>query len=62
LATRFKRTGVRRGYRNGGYRRHLLTRWGVMDIWMPRARLAQPPSQVLGRFQRRQREVDQLIR
>lgn len=62
LATRFKRTEKRRGYRNGGYRRHLLTRWGVIDVWMPRARQAQPPSAVLGRFQRRQGDVDQLIR
>jgi putative transposase len=34
----------------------------VLDIWMPRARTSLPPSEVLGRFQRRQPEVDQLIR
>jgi putative transposase len=62
LASRYKRTEVRRGWRNGHYQRRLFTRWGVLDVGMPRARHALPPSQVLARFQRRQAEVDQLIR
>ena len=61
-AERYKRTEVRRGWRNGGYPRQLVTCWGLIDIWMPRAREKLPPSQVLGRFQRRQPQVDQLIR
>jgi putative transposase len=61
-ANRYRRTEVRRGWRNGGYTRQLVTRWGLVDIWMPRARKAQPASDVLGRFQRREGQVDQLIR
>jgi len=34
----------------------------VLNIFPPRARTAQPPSVVLGRFQRREAEVDTLIR
>jgi putative transposase len=61
-AGRYKRTEVRRGYRNGGYWRTIASRWGVLDVFQPRARTAQPPSAVLGRFQRRESEVDGLIR
>lgn len=64
-AGRYRRTEVRRGWRNGGYSRRLVSRWGLLDLWMPRARqLASggPPSQVLRRFQRREPEVDRLIR
>ena len=61
-AGRYKRTEVRQGYRNGGYWRTVASRWGVLNIFQPRARTAQPGSAVLGRFQRREREVDGLIR
>ncbi len=61
-AGRYKRTEVRRGYRNGGYWRTIASRWGVLDIFQPRGRTAQPASAVLGRFQRREAEVDSLIR
>src|SRR4026207_38754 len=61
-ALRYGRSEVRRGWRNGGYSRELVTRWGVLDIWTPRARRRLPASEVLGRFQRREPEVDQLIR
>lgn len=61
-ASRYRRTEGRYGWRNGHYTRRLMTRWGVLDVWMPRARQAQPASEVLGRFQRRQAEVNQLIR
>jgi putative transposase len=61
-AGRYKRTEVRRGYRNGGYWRTIASRWGVLDVFQPRARTAQPASAVLGRFQRRESEVDGLIR
>ena len=61
-AGRYKRTEVRRGYRNGGYWRTVASRWGVLDIVQPRARTAQPPSAVLRRFQRREADVDALIR
>jgi transposase-like protein len=61
-AGRYTRTEVRRGYRNGGYWRTVASRWGVLDIFQPRARTAQPPSAVLRRFQRREADVDALIR
>ena len=59
---RYRRSEVRQGWRNGGYYRQLVTTWGVLDVWMPRARQSLPPSGVLGRFQRRAPQVDQLIR
>ena len=40
----------------------MASRWGVLDVFQPRARTAQPSSAVLGRFQRREAEVDSLIR
>jgi putative transposase len=61
-AGRYKRTEVRQGYRNGGYWRTVASRWGVLDVFQPRARMPQPPSTVLGRFQRREPDVDALIR
>jgi putative transposase len=61
-AGRYRRTEVRRGWRNGGYGRQIISCWGLLDIRMPRARQQLPPSHVLGRFQRRQPEVDQLLR
>lgn len=61
-ALRYRRTEVRLGWRNGGYSRQLVTRWGILDIWMPRGRNKLPSSEVLGRFQRREPEVDRLIR
>jgi putative transposase len=61
-AGRYKRTEVRQGYRNGGYWRTIASRWGVLDVFQPRARTAQSASAVLGRFQRREAEVDTLIR
>lgn len=61
-APRYARATGRRGWRNGGYWRQIATCWGVLDIWMPRARQQLPPSAVLDRFQRRQGDVDALIR
>lgn len=61
-APRYARTAQRRGWRNGSYWRQLSTRWGIVDIRMPRARKRQPESSVLGRFQRREPEVDELLR
>ena len=58
----YERSTGRRGYRNGGYWRSLVTRWGLLDLWMPRARQKLPPSQVLERYQRCEEEVAALIR
>jgi transposase-like protein len=61
-APRYGRSRQRRGWRNGGNWRQVASCWGLLDSWMPRARTKLPPSQVLDRFQRRQPEVDALIR
>ena len=61
-AAPYSRKEGRQGYRNGGYGRQVVSRWGLLDIWMPRARKALEPSSVLGRFRRREPEVDGLIR
>lgn len=61
-AAPYSRKESRCGYRNGGYPRCLSTRWGLIDVFMPRARTPQAPSQVLARFQRREPEVERLIR
>jgi putative transposase len=61
-AAPYSRKEGRRGYRNGGYGRQLVSRWGLLDVWVPRARERLEPSGVLGRFQRREPEVDSLIR
>ena len=61
-AAPYSRKEGRQGYRNGSYGRQLITRWGIVDIHMPRARKKLPPSEVIGRFQRREEEVDRLIR
>lgn len=61
-AAPYSRKEGRCGYRNGGYSRSLSTRWGLLDVFMPRARTRQAPSEVLGRFVRREPDVDALIR
>ncbi|HEX9014724.1 MAG TPA: IS256 family transposase [Chloroflexota bacterium] len=61
-AAPYSRKEGRSGYRNGGYSRSLSTRWGLLDVYMPRARTRQAPSEVLGRFQRREAKVDSLVR
>lgn len=61
-AAPYRRTEVRQGWRNGTYSRRIFTRWGVLDVAMPRARRRLAPSEVLGRFQRREATVEALIR
>ena len=61
-ASRYRRTEVRRGYRNGCYERDLVTQLGVIaGIRVPRAR-ARVERQVFRRYQRRHTVVDALIR
>jgi len=61
-ASRYRRTEVRRGYRNGCYERDLVTQLGVISgIRVPRAR-GRVERQVFRRYQRRQGVVDALIR
>ncbi len=62
-ASRYRRVEVRRGYRNGYYERDLVTQLGVVQgIRVPRARGLHADHRVFARYQRRQREVNDLIR
>lgn len=61
-AGRYERNPHRRGWRNGYYDRSFLTRWGFIDLHLPRARTDQPASLLLPRFRRREHQVDELIR
>lgn len=62
-ASRYRRTEVRRGYRNGYYERDLATQVGVISgIRVPRAREPVGDRQVFRAYQRRQAYVDALIR
>ena len=61
-ASRYRRTEVRRGYRNGCYERDLVTQLGVIaGIRVPRAR-TRVEQRVFRRYQRRHGVVDALIR
>ena len=58
----YERASERRGYRNGHYRRRLLTRYGEMaDLAVPRAEEGGMEFETLGRYQRRQREIDKIL-
>jgi len=62
-AGRYRRVETRRGYRNGFYERDLVTQMGIVTaIRVPRCRWGQGESQVFSRYQRRQAQVDGLIR
>ncbi len=58
----YKRTRSRQGYRNGYYNRSLLTRYGIVELRVPRARRAEKGSQVLERYKRREKDVDRVLR
>ena len=60
---RYRRTELRRGYRNGYRQRNLLTELGLVEhLRVPRDRGGMYQPGVLGRYQRRQGQVNQLIR
>ncbi len=60
---RYRRTGLRRGYRNGHRHRNLLTELGLVEhLQVPRDREGVYQPSVLERYQRRQVRVNQLIR
>jgi len=62
-AARFRRTEGRRGQRNGFYERDLATQIGIVTaIRVPRARAAVAEHSVFSRYQRRQAQVNQVIR
>jgi putative transposase len=61
-ASRYVRTEVRRGYRNGYYERSLFSRYGVIKaLRVPRARNGYSPK-VLPNYQRRQSEINRMVR
>ncbi len=62
-AARYRRTEVRHGYRNGFYQRDLATQIGIVKgIRVPRARKSVGDRAVFRRYQRRQAQVNALIR
>ena len=63
LAARYRRTEVRRGYRNGYRYRGLLTELGPIEqIRIPRDRDGRYQTKVIPRYERRQRRVNQMVR
>ena len=60
-ARRFERVGSRKDHRNGTYLRHLLTSLGQIDVTVPRSREGGSPADVMGRYQRRTEEIDDMM-
>jgi len=62
-ASRYRRTEARHGYRNGFYERDLVTQFGIVSgIRVPRRREGGAEQSVFSRYQRRQAQVNGLIR
>jgi len=60
-ARRFERVGSRTGHRNGTYLRRLLTSLGQIEVAVPRSREQGSPADVIGRYQRRSPEIDEMM-
>jgi putative transposase len=60
-ARRFERIGSRRDHRNGTFLRRFLTSKGQIEVAVPRSRGQGSPVDVLGRYQRRAEEIDEMI-
>jgi len=62
-AARYRRVESRPGYRNGFYERHLATQMGIIKgVRVPRGRPGGQEGEVFARYQRRQAQVNALIR
>lgn len=62
-AGRYERSGRRRGWRNGYYRRSILLELGLIEgLRVPRARKAWGGTALLERFRQRQATVNRLVR
>ena len=62
-AAKYRRTELRRGYRNGYRYRGLLTELGPIErIRVPRDRDGQYRTEVLPRYKRRQSRVNRMVR
>jgi putative transposase len=60
---RYQRSGLRRGYRNGHRYRSLLTEFGLLDrIQVPRDREGEYQPGLIKRYQRRQGQVNEMVR
>jgi len=60
--SRYRRSKLRRGYRNGYYPRDLYTMFGVIkSLRVPRAR-ERYDSRILPHYQRRQEEINRMVR
>ena len=63
LAARYRRTGLRRGYRNGYRYRGLLTELGPIErIRIPEDREGPYRTEVLTKYERRQSQVNEMVR
>lgn len=60
-AGKFERLGQRKDVRNGTYLRRLLTSMGQIEVEVPRTRESGSPADLLGRYQRRSAELDDMI-
>jgi putative transposase len=61
-ASPYQRVEGRRGWRNGSYGRSLRTRWGLLELTVPRARQAVARSRVLERYRRVEQQLEGLVR
>ncbi len=62
-AARYRRTETRQGHRNGFYERDLVTQYGIVTgLRVPRTRSGGVERSVFSGYQRRQAQVDLLIR
>jgi putative transposase len=60
---RYQRSGLRRGYRNGHRYRSLLTEFGLLDrIAVPRDREGKYQPGLIRRYERRQGQVNEMVR
>ena len=61
-AKKYQRTKYRTGYRNGYYKRGLLTTYGrIKSLKIPKARGIKVRFKALGKYQRRQKEFDDMV-
>lgn len=60
-AVRGARDGRRKDVRNGSYLRGLLSQMGYLEVKVPRTRNSGAATKVIGRYQRRAAEVDEMI-
>jgi putative transposase len=60
-ARRFERVGSRTDHRNGTFLRRMLTSMGQIEVAVPRSRDGGSPVDVMGRYQRRSEELDDMI-